>query len=1144
MTNTPARLPRIIWPLLVAGLICAFYITTAPGPIQKDAAEYDQIAVSILQHGTFSLDGQPTMLREPGYPLFRAMVYAVFGYSPNAVLWIQLILILATIYLVSRSVGIVAPRFRLPVAWLTAIFPGFLVYSSLPFTEALSAFLLSVIGLFTVHFFWKERRSIGYSLLFGLVLGVAALTRTEYLFLLAVIILALIVQTMSERKRLTKNLLFAALFLLLGFSVVVGPWVMRNQVRFHQPSITFRSGINLTARAVKAEQGFDRLAASYASVLIGQATLMRFAPQARPVFLEHWKDVWARRDAVMAEGNNFREADRLLQEEAVRRIFASPKTFVMYALWTPIDLMRYVGLPSPASPVFQVERMFIVQAEQGSLGWPLLLTVLFAHLLQLIWWGLILLGLFRLIRQRQFTHPALLFVGYGLLIHAPLDNITRYSAPLMPWLIFLCLEGLFRSKTTEIKREHVSSELVEAANKAFHLSEAEIYDQGHPEITWCEKSRWVDFADTYLKNHSDSIRLLDIGAGTGFVGKVLSQYLKEGDEYVASDLSEAMLEEAKKNLQAVPFRVTAHASPAERQPHDNGVFDIVTINSALHHFPHPEEVVTEAYRVLKPGGVLAVMHEPNVRFFRHGFFRFLAKGASIFAARFEKDKSGLRKPDYTPVYEKTNAELLRLGLIDAPLPPGEIQALVDVHSPTTRGRFEVKGFDPLSWSQLVFGGLSVESFTTYNYLGKVDPTLALWRRTLEYIFSHLTPSRGALFVFVARKIKPHSMKIFMSSDTYYPDIGGAEVHVFQMRRYLQRLGHQVKLFVTNPQPAKEDADYPCIRETWGLKRVPALFADILSVSKDCDVFHSHYSFRLAVLVGCAARLRGKPFFITLHGKGILDHPDTPFIYRQAEKTYRRLSLMLATHVISTSEDLAQVCERYYPASDITVIPNGVDVELFDPDHVTPKQDSRFDGADPVLLTLRRLVPKNGIHYAVSAMPFVLKAYPKAKLVMVGDGRMREELIERAERLGVSHACVFLGAIPHTDVASFAMAADVVLFPSTAESTSLACAEMMLLRKKIVASKVGGLIELLGRQEERGALVELVPWESCNYDAPETLPEDRYEEFARKIIDAVENPQAEERAERARQYAIKNLDWRVITEKTARLFTSFSREKDS
>lgn len=382
------------------------------------------------------------------------------------------------------------------------------------------------------------------------------------------------------------------------------------------------------------------------------------------------------------------------------------------------------------------------------------------------------------------------------------------------------------------------------------------------------------------------------------------------------------------------------------------------------------------------------------------------------------------------------------------------------------------------------------------------------------------------------------MKIFMTSDSYLPLIGGAEIHVFELQKRLREQGHDIKLFVTETRKDQTDGRYPVTRDSWSLLKSPVLLFKIARLSKGSDVYHSHYSYKLAILTGIVARLRRKPFIVTLHGLGTLNQPKAPWFYDKLHRIYRQLSLRLATKIISTSQDLADVSRRYVKNLNIIIIENGLDTSIFDPEKVTPSNDQRLQNAHPLLLTVRRLVPKNGIHYAISAMPEILKTYPNAKLAMIGDGRMREYLEELAKKLGVENACIFLGRLSNSEVPPIAVLADIVLFPSTAESTSIACAEMMSLKKPIIASRVGGLIELLGKDQERGLLVSIVPWESCSYDAPLDLPVESYRKIA-EAVDVVlrDGTTTQMKTLLARKFAVENLNWQVVVKRTLEAYTS-------
>lgn len=95
-------------------------------------------------------------------------------------------------------------------------------------------------------------------------------------------------------------------------------------------------------------------------------------------------------------------------------------------------------------------------------------------------------------------------------------------------------------------------------------------------------------------------KALDIATGGGHVAKALAGHV--GMVY-AADLTQRMLEAAKKHLEESGCENVMYVvADAELLPFLDGVFDVVTCRIAPHHFPHPEVFVSEAARVLKPGG--------------------------------------------------------------------------------------------------------------------------------------------------------------------------------------------------------------------------------------------------------------------------------------------------------------------------------------------------------------------------------------------------------------------------------------------------------------------------------------------------------------------------------------------------------------
>ena len=286
-------------------------------------------------------------------------------------------------------------------------------------------------------------------------------------------------------------------------------------------------------------------------------------------------------------------------------------------------------------------------------------------------------------------------------------------------------------------------------------------------------------------------------------------------------------------------------------------------------------------------------------------------------------------------------------------------------------------------------------------------------------------------------------------------IGGAEVYVADIREGLSRLGAEVDLFCPAGRPFVDYAanrGLGCITwKTYGkLDPVTVLKLAKLIRNRHANVIHTHLS--TASLLGAfAARLAGVPSVAHVHGL----NSAACFKY--------------STAVIAVSEAAKKhLCAQGLREDRVRVVHNGVDIARFAP---MPRDQARrelgIDASTELVGVFGRLSSEKGQKVALEAMALLINTRPDARMLIVGDGKDREELISLAGSLGIGGRVRFEAFDP--DIRPMISACDVVLVPSLKEGFGLVAVNAMALHRPVIAAAVGGLPEIV-KDGETGVLV--------------------------------------------------------------------------
>lgn len=188
-----------------------------------------------------------------------------------------------------------------------------------------------------------------------------------------------------------------------------------------------------------------------------------------------------------------------------------------------------------------------------------------------------------------------------------------------------------------------------------------------------------------------------------------------------------------------------------------------------------------------------------------------------------------------------------------------------------------------------------------------------------------------------------------------------------------------------------------------------------------------------------------------------------------------LTRVLENDVVSGADGVVTICQglrgdlvaRGFPPEKITVMPNGVDLEMFgqplERDAALAAELGLGDG--PVIGFLGSFYPYEGLDDLIAAMPRIVGAVPDARLLMVGGGPAEATLRAQAETSPVADAIHFVGRVPHDQVDRYYALVDVVCYPRKAMRltdlvTPLKPLEAMAQGKLVAASDVGGHRELI------------------------------------------------------------------------------------
>jgi glycosyltransferase involved in cell wall biosynthesis len=329
-------------------------------------------------------------------------------------------------------------------------------------------------------------------------------------------------------------------------------------------------------------------------------------------------------------------------------------------------------------------------------------------------------------------------------------------------------------------------------------------------------------------------------------------------------------------------------------------------------------------------------------------------------------------------------------------------------------------------------------------------------------------------------------RLCIVTHTFLPHVGGIEKVVNEQSKRL-RTSNFSPLIVTNriDTPKRYVVDgvpVQCYESLntgfrlgipYSIPTVPS-FSTFLKAVKSSKIVHAHgHPYLTSLAASKLAKLYEKPFVLTQHNtfidyNNVFDH-----VERLNDLTVGKQNLNGADKIIAISNATKEYVLRLgAKPSKVKVVYNGVDLARFRPIAGKREEMRKKLGISKnsiVVLTVRRLVYKNGIDTLIDTARIAIKKNPRIVFLVVGKGPDLDNVKLQVAQLGIEANFKLTGFVSDDNLPSYYNVADLFVLPSkSGEGLPLVALEGMACGLPVIATDVGGIREIL--KEDYGKLV--------------------------------------------------------------------------
>lgn len=441
---------------LIALLLSLIFIYLDKGgaSVKADAVIYTTIAGNLVKGHGFSNSTNfpylPTMEREPVYPVFLGIIFYLFKSNIFIAQIAQAITYAITCILIFRIIAYICPDKKLSFVSAIAVssFPTLANYTAHLITEVLFTFLLALIILILIKSL-EYNRSKWY-FCSGVLIGVATLCRAILMFFCIFFILFISIHYYKKYKRFFAYKLIGNSFVfLLGFLIIIIPWMTRNYIYFKKFEITLRGSGSLYARAAKVNldrEGFKMYAVySFSEHLAGKLFPGYNLTSTRDGYF--YKPILDKIGEINQGHSSKEEIDDIFRKESIGLIKAHPVKFFALGIFEIIKFNSFsqILLLNESSPEDIMKNRLFLPFLRGFFKLLGFFILLFA-----------IKGIVNSYKERYMSLVLFFIIIYFNIIYFFLDSIGRYAVPILPYYIFFCIIGIVKLAGRKKRMGHIS----------------------------------------------------------------------------------------------------------------------------------------------------------------------------------------------------------------------------------------------------------------------------------------------------------------------------------------------------------------------------------------------------------------------------------------------------------------------------------------------------------------------------------------------------------------------------------------------------------------------------------------------------------------------------------------------------------------